>query len=1167
MHHALVVYGLLDRLAAVGNIADAITTLVLLGAGVVIYRIFRERYLFFWISAWSSYVLYRVLLDKAHSLGYPPGTVALTYIAFLISTGLFSAAVLDYLGRQRWFLIVGFSTTLAIWISVVGAFYFPQSNAIETAVQILYRVGTFGAAFQLISYSRGRREISPWLMALMLLLVHIDFNVTRPHDHEGLDTLIEMVLGLSMLVLLLEESRSRTRRLQVVNEITNRTAGAHDESAAMLSAMYELKRFMHAKAVWFRLLAGDTLELQAQVGLSEEFAGRWQSVPARDNFRGRILQQEMPKILDQRSTEDPTIQAIMMAEHFDHMLVIPLRGKTAVIGLLAIGVAKVHRYKQDELLFLASVTMQLGIAIENQRLITKILRSQKQWANTFDALPDPILVHDENFSIMRVNRALLNKIGSPAESVLNRACETALPHFGSSWKGCPYCGSEAPEFRDAPDPCFGGFSIVSTTSYTADETGLSGVVHIIRDTTARRAAEERYRTLFEQVQEGVFVSTPDGRVVDCNDVFVQLLGYNSRDEVLARDIAQSFYANPGERDVFLKRMAKDGMVRNFEVSLRRQDGTILTVLENSYATRTASGNIIRYHGVLLDITEKKRAEDEVRRRNRELEALNTVAVLASQSFDLDEIVNLVLRNLVDMFHADTAAILLLDADTRRLRRCASYGHRSEMGSNFPEIRIPDEFWERMMNFHVEIVTDRDLAQLPPDFTKFVLAEQLRSWIWVVMWSGEKVMGVMGVSSRKEGSFSDRDAGLLIALGRQLANSIEKVKLYEETSKAYDHLRSTQEQLLQSEKMSAVGQLISGVAHELNNPLTAILGYAQLLEGEPLSEHAKEFVSKLFKQAQRTQRVVQNLLSFARQTKPSRLPVDVRRILEDTLALRDYDLNLHNIAIDRTFALAIPAVVADAHQLEQVFLNIINNAVDAMLEHGRGGRLEVEIATANAQVMVRVRDSGPGIKEVNRIFDPFYTTKAVGKGTGLGLSICYGIIKEHGGDIRAFNHPEGGAVVEVLLPTAGADVIISAGVGEAASRRVPLQGRVMLVDDEEVVLEFEREVLTGAGAEVVCLRSAEDAIAALATEAFDAILVDSTMPGEVDGLDFFRWLAEHRPELKSRVIVAFSSVAESELRELIKRERIHQITKPFEVSELIAVTAQVIQGKKSAAAIS
>jgi two-component system, NtrC family, sensor kinase len=259
------------------------------------------------------------------------------------------------------------------------------------------------------------------------------------------------------------------------------------------------------------------------------------------------------------------------------------------------------------------------------------------------------------------------------------------------------------------------------------------------------------------------------------------------------------------------------------------------------------------------------------------------------------------------------------------------------------------------------------------------------------------------------------------------------------------------------------------------------------------------------------------------------------------------------------------VVADSHQLEQVFLNIINNAVDAMLEHSRRGLLDVTISSQGPHISLEFHDSGPGIREVNRIFDPFYTTKGVGKGTGLGLSICYGIIKEHGGDIRAFNHLNGGAVLQVILPTAvaGAEVPM---VKEPAGRAVPLHGRVLIIDDEEAVIEFEREVLCGAGAEVVCLSTGEEAIAHLAEGQFAAILVDSSMPGAMNGIDVYRWVAEHRPELKSRIILAFSSLTDSELRHYVEENHIRHITKPFEVSELIAITGQAMQDIKSAASV-
>jgi two-component system NtrC family sensor kinase len=216
----------------------------------------------------------------------------------------------------------------------------------------------------------------------------------------------------------------------------------------------------------------------------------------------------------------------------------------------------------------------------------------------------------------------------------------------------------------------------------------------------------------------------------------------------------------------------------------------------------------------------------------------------------------------------------------------------------------------------------------------------------------------------------------------------------------------------------VGQLIAGVAHELNNPLTAILGYAQLLETEPIGEQARDYVRKLYQQTRRTHRVVQNLLSFSRQRRPVQSQVDLRRVLEDSLALREFDLKLNGIQVEIDHDPALPFILGDAHQLEQVFLNIINNAVDSIMDLGAGGSLKIRTYSADRQVCVEFRDTGSGLKDPGKIFDPFYTTKKIGKGSGLGLSICYGIVKEHGGDIAAFNHEQGGAVLQLKLPVGG-----------------------------------------------------------------------------------------------------------------------------------------------------
>ena len=179
--------------------------------------------------------------------------------------------------------------------------------------------------------------------------------------------------------------------------------------------------------------------------------------------------------------------------------------------------------------------------------------------------------------------------------------------------------------------------MVSTSSYAEQGSQQKGTIHVVHDTTERHAAEEKYRMLFEQAQEGVFVATPGGKLLDCNDAFVRMLGYSSRDELMALDMGSVLHSIPAEREEFHREIEAHNYVRNFEVTVRRKDGTLLAVAQSSFATRDASGKIERYQGFVLDITEKKRAEDEMRRRNRELNALNAMAVIATQSFDLDEI--------------------------------------------------------------------------------------------------------------------------------------------------------------------------------------------------------------------------------------------------------------------------------------------------------------------------------------------------------------------------------------------------------------------------------------------------------------------------------------------------------------------------------------------------
>lgn len=1143
-------------------IAQESATLIVLAAALLVFRTFRERYLLLWIVGWLAYFVSRWTLHGTEGRAVQRYLIAISQAEFILAVCLFAAAVFVYTHRRKLLLPLLLISLAVMGYAVARALLWPNSMTLRVVLEVAYRLIAFTAAFQVIRFRWGRGEIGPWLLTLSLLLLHLDWAPLTGHLPPDTGLLVDLLFGLSMLLVVFDDSRMRTRRLAVINALTTTITRAQQHGPMMVTALEELKALMRADAAWFRLMEGSNMVIAQQIGLTPEFL-RDRSVIAVDATQEQVLRDAMPMVL-QTSAASPEMRPYLKGERFHHIVMVPVLGKKSPIGTLTLGSRRRLSYAPDDVEFLATSAHQLGLAVENLRLVEQILRSHRQWSNTFDSIHDLVLLHDSEYRIMKANLALLQRLEQAPADVVGNSCESMLPHIHGEWTGCPFCRGGDEAFYEGPDPCFGGYSMVSTSTYIEQGSKQKGTIHVVRDVTDRRLAEEKYRLLFEQVQEGVFVATPEGKLLDCNDAFVRMLGYSSREDLMALNVDTELYTSHEQRDAFRREVELQNYVRNFEVTLRRKDGTQLSAMESSFATRNAAGKIERYQGFLLDMTEKKRAEDEIRRRNRELNALNAMAVIATQSFDLDEILNLTLRQVITLLGAETGSIYLSDADLTTFRRRAGWGQRSADRARFSEIKFPDGFGDLVTRSRTEVITPEYLPHLPDLVADFIRADGLRSWIWVLLWSKEKPIGAMGISSREARDYTSNDENLLVAIGRQLATTIEKVRLYEESCRAYEDLRRTQEQLLQSEKMSAVGQLISGVAHELNNPLTAILGYAQLLESEGLQDRPSDFVRKLFKQAQRTHRVVQNLLSFARQRKPQKQQVDICKVLDETLTLRDYDLKVNDITLEREIEEEIPAVTADPHQLEQVFLNIINNAVDAMLEAGQPGKLKVRVYADDGHVHTEFRDSGPGIKEPHKIFDPFYTTKGVGKGTGLGLSICYGIIKEHGGDISARNQPEGGAVVEVRLPSARRSEA-SDDASPAPRREVAIDGRILLVDDEEAVLEFERDVLTGAGANVVALMNGQEVKTRLLSEKFDALILNGKMPGAWTAPDIHRWLQENCPGMEKHLLLTFSSVTEPETRAFLQENNVPYLVKPFEVADLITQARRLLQKTLAASA--
>jgi two-component system NtrC family sensor kinase len=375
----------------------------------------------------------------------------------------------------------------------------------------------------------------------------------------------------------------------------------------------------------------------------------------------------------------------------------------------------------------------------------------------------------------------------------------------------------------------------------------------------------------------------------------------------------------------------------------------------------------------------------------------------------------------------------------------------------------------------------------------------------------------------------------------------------------------QQQLIQSEKLSAIGELISGIAHELNNPLTGVMGYSQLLQlRKDLDDRAKENLLKINNLALRCQKIVQNLLSFARKQKPERTLSDVNDILEKTVELRGYELQVNNIEISRDLDRTLPKTIADAHQLQQVFLNIITNAEQAMLEaHGKGClTIRTRADTQNARIIVELGDDGPGIPEVHltRIFDPFFTTKDVGKGTGLGLSLSYGMIKEHGGNIYARSRLGEGSTFVIELPIIAQVQVESTPdlMPQALQFENVIRGkRALVVDDENYILDFFIEVFETLPMVVDTASDGLIALQKIRSAQYDLIISDFKMP-QMGGKELYRWIKENRPQLANRIIFVTGDTVSADTRSFLEDNNNRYLAKPFKIEEVKEVIQQTLE---------
>jgi PAS domain S-box-containing protein len=633
------------------------------------------------------------------------------------------------------------------------------------------------------------------------------------------------------------------------------------------------------------------------------------------------------------------------------------------------------RLGNDDKHLLHALASHAALSIENFRRFSQLERSKRQWVEDIDAISDYIVVHDRAWRIVRTNRSLASHLGVPPVALVGEAMSSLrqIAETGSDLP-CPFCRDTQQAREEYVAASSERIYLVSTSRTPGVSDDDTRTIHVLKDITDRREAERRYRELFDSIQEGLFFATPDGRFLDVNDAMVRMLGYTSREELLRSDVSPHLYPAPTARERFMHALAERGVLRNYEETLRRKDGTLLHTLQNITAVRDPQGRIAQIRGLMLDVTEQRTFQSQLQReRDFNQKILNTTQSMI-----------LVL---------DTAGLI-----SYANRRCYEAGYRED-----------------------ELIGHRLLDWVEPSQREdFEAALETTA-------HGQQVENLELRVRRSDGSMGHFSISLSPMRDEQnIVNSV--VVVMTDITDAV----LLQANLAHSEKMATIGRLVSGVAHEVNNPLAAILGFTDLLlENPEIPVSAREDLQIILQETQRTKVIVQDLLSFARQRPVQRELVQVNSLLRQTIKLRSYDFASHGVEVHEDFEEELAPAMGDGQQLQQVFLNILNNAYDAVQEAGQRGKIHIRTQRQGDSIEVAVTDNGTGITDPQRIFDPFYTTKQPGKGTGLGLSICYGIVRAHGGEILCWNNVEaGGSTFVVRIPVATENALPAASAKEA-----------------------------------------------------------------------------------------------------------------------------------------
>ena len=616
-------------------------------------------------------------------------------------------------------------------------------------------------------------------------------------------------------------------------------------------------------------------------------------------------------------------------------------------------------------------------------------------------------------------------------------------------------------------------------------------------------------------------------------------------------------------DAFRVRLSEQGLTSVIAIPLVTGDGGALGAVALFYREARAFGDadverLSAFGAQAALAVEHARAFERARFEARAAETLRDFGGRLLGATEAEPILQDAVRTTRELLGAECVGVFLLDAGSGSLRLQAGIGWRPGTVGTLALTPSSESFAGAGV-VRGESVAVEDLAAEPPRLVPpHLAAHGVRASLEVPLGGPDRVTGVLAVYHQTPHRFGHAERGALTRLADQTARALEAIRVLADREAGLQRREDNHIQRLQAEKLEALGTLLSGIAHELNNPLSTIQLSVQLLKRKhTLPDSIRTRMDVVEEECERAARIIRELLVFARRKAPERKPIDVNEVVRGAVALQALEFEGRGIRVVTDLAPVAP-LSGDAHQLQQVLLNLFSNALHALKNAPGGGRLIVRSREFDGHAVVEVEDSGPGIapEHLRRVFDPFFTTRGVGEGSGLGLSVSIGIVEAHGGSMQAENVAGAGARFTVRLP-----------IGERAETAEPASdarlpnlrhARILLIEDETSLRSVLIDVLTGLGHTVEEAATGELALRRLERGSYDLIALDLKLP-DADGRTIWSWLGTHRPDLAPRVLFMTGDTMSTETQTFLQDSGRPVLNKPLAIAQIARMIDQVLGG--------